>query len=75
MNKRPDPRQERGATLVEYALVFALIVVGSLFAIEALTDSSGSYLSSTGEDIGTPREHIEDISDDLPDPPVWITNP
>lgn len=61
--------------MVEYALVFALIVIGSLFAIDALTDSSGSYLSSTGDDIGTPRAHIEDISDDLPDPPVWITTP
>lgn len=75
MDTRPEPSRERGATLVEYALVFSLIVVGSLFAIEALTDTSGSYLSSTGNDIGTPREHIEDMSDDLPDPPVWITNP
>ena len=75
MDARPDPRRERGATLAEYAIVFSLIVIGSLFAIEALTDTSSSYLSSTGTDIGTPREHIEDMSDDLPDPPVWITNP
>ena len=65
-------RAERGATLVEYAVVFALIVVASLFAIEALTDSSGSYLSSTGADIGAPRQHMEDMSDDLPDPPAWL---
>ena len=75
MDERPVPRRERGATLAEYALVFSLIVIGSLFAIEALTDTSSSYLSSTGDDIGSPREHIEDMSDDLPDPPVWITNP
>jgi len=75
MDIRSDPRHERGASLVEYALVFSLIVIGSLYAIEALTDTSGSYLSSTGTDIGTPREHIEDMSDDLPDPPVWVTNP
>lgn len=75
MNAGPDEKQERGATLVEYALVFALIVIGSLFAIDSLTNTSGSYLSSTGNDIGEPREHIEDMSNDLPDPPVWITNP
>ena len=75
MDQRSDQRRERGATLVEYALIFALIVVSSLFAIDALTDSSGSYLSSTGNDIGQPRDHIEDMSNDLPDPPVWITNP
>lgn len=75
MDARQDQREERGATLVEYSIVFALIVVSSLFAIDALTDSSGSYLSSTGDDIGAPREHIEDMSNDLPDPPVWITNP
>ena len=75
MDQRSDQRRQRGATLVEYALVFSLIVVASLFAIDALTTSSGSYLSSTGNDIGQPRDHIEDMSDDLPDPPVWITNP
>lgn len=75
MDTRPDPREERGATLVEYALVFSLIVVGSLFAIQALTDTSSSYLSSTGDDIGAPRDHFEDMSDDLPDPPTWIATP
>ena len=75
MDARTDQQLERGATLVEYALVFSLIVVGSLLAIDALTTTSGSYLSSTGNDIGEPRDHIEDMSDDLPDPPVWITNP
>lgn len=75
MDAGQDRRRERGASLVEYALVFALIVIGSLFAIDALTDTSGSYLSSTGDDIGEPREHIENMSNDLPDPPTWITNP
>ena len=75
MDARADQKRERGATLVEYALVFTLIVVGTLFAIDALTTSSGSYLSSTGNDIGEPRERIENMSDDLPDPPAWITNP
>ncbi len=75
MDERPDQKRARGATLAEYALVFALIVVGTLFAIDALSNASGSYLSSTGNDIGEPREHIENMSDDLPDPPNWINSP
>jgi Flp pilus assembly pilin Flp len=73
MDLRSERKAERGATLVEYGVVFALIVVASLFAIDALTTTSGSYLSSTGTDIGAPREHIENMSDDLPDPPAWVT--
>ena len=73
MDARCDRSEERGATLVEYALVFALLVVSTLLAIDSLTERSGSYLSSTGDDIGEPREHIENMSNDLPDPPVWVT--
>ncbi len=73
MDARCDRSKERGASLVEYALVFALLVVSSLLAIDSLTTRSGSYLSSTGDGIGEPREHIENMSNDLPDPPVWVT--
>jgi Flp pilus assembly pilin Flp len=69
--RRAD-RGERGATAVEYALVMALVVVATLAAIAGLTDSSGDYLSTTGEDIGEPRERIVDMDDDLPDPPAWL---
>ena len=65
--------QERGATLVEYAVVFSLIVITSLMAIQSVTTESGDYLSSTGTDIGEPREHIANMDPDLPDPPAWVT--
>jgi Flp pilus assembly pilin Flp len=73
MTVRETCGQERGATLVEYAVVFSLIVIGSLLAIEMVTTESGTYLSSTGTEIGEPREHIADMDPDLPDPPAWIT--
>lgn len=67
-----DDQDQRGATLVEYALVMALVVGGTLVAIDSLTDRSGDYLSSTGDDIGEPRQHIADMDPDLPDPPAWL---
>lgn len=72
MNLRRKDREERGATLVEYALIFSLIVGGTLVAIQNLTTTSGDYLSSTGSNIGEPREHIADMDPDLPDPPAWL---
>ncbi|MGI9598797.1 MAG: hypothetical protein ACR2QK_21715 [Acidimicrobiales bacterium] len=72
MDQRTDDRAERGATFVEYALVFSLLVGGTLVAIQNLTDSSGDYLSSTGDDIAEPRERIADMDPDLPDPPAWL---
>ena len=73
MTVRPGRDSERGATLVEYGVVFALIVVASLLAIESITTGSGDYLSTTATDIGEPREHISDMDPDLPDPPAWVT--
>ena len=73
--KRRDERRERaerGATLVEYALILALVVGATLVAVQGLTDTSGDYLSSTGDDIGEPRERIADMDPDLPDPPAWL---
>ncbi len=67
-----DTQDERGATLVEYALLVSLVIGGTLVAIENLTTSSGDYLSSTGSSIGEPREHIADMDPDLPDPPAWL---
>lgn len=63
---------ERGATLVEYAMMFSLIIGATLLAIQGLTDSSGDYLSTTGDDIGEPRDRIADMDPDLPDPPAWL---
>lgn len=75
--ERPDEaraheRGERGATFAEYALILALVVGATVAAIAGLTDTSGNYLSSTGDDIGEPRERISDMDDDLPDPPAWL---
>lgn len=72
MELRPDDEKQRGATLVEYALVFSLVVGGTLVAIQNLTAESGSYLSSTGDNIGEPRERIANMDPDLPDPPAWL---
>ena len=72
MDLRPDPSSERGATAVEYAMILALVVGATLVAITGLTDTSGQYLSSTGDDIGEPRERIADMDSDLPDPPAWL---
>jgi pilus assembly protein Flp/PilA len=45
-------RDERGASLVEYALLVALIAVVSIAAIALIGDSASSKLSVTGESIG-----------------------
>ncbi|MEM7323602.1 MAG: hypothetical protein AAF531_11005 [Actinomycetota bacterium] len=75
-NVSPDAgrkrRSSRGATAAEYALLMALFVGATLVAIDSLTETSGSYLSSTGNDIGEPRERIADMDPDLPDPPDWL---
>jgi len=63
---------ERGATAVEYALILALVVVATAASIVGLRDTSGNYLSTTGESIGEPRDRIADMDDDLPDPPAWL---
>lgn len=63
---------ERGATATEYAVVIALVVVVTLGATTLLTDGAGDYLSTTGDDIGQPRERIADMDLDLPDPPDWL---
>ncbi len=73
MDVRENRRKERGASLAEYGLIFALVVIASLFAIDNLTTESGDYLSTTATDIGEPRERISDMDPDLPDPPAWIT--
>ena len=72
MEDRSARRDERGATLVEYALVLALVVGATLVAVGDLTDRSGDYLSTTADDIGQPRPRISDLDDDLPDPPAWL---
>jgi len=72
MDERPADDAQRGATLVEYALLASLVIGATLFAIQGLTDTSGTYLSTTGDDIGEPRERIADMDPDLPDPPAWL---
>lgn len=78
--RRPQPpaaarRGERGATLTEYGLIVALVVVAAMGGILQLQDESGSYLVDTGSDIGTPRELAADMSPDLPDEPDWLPQP
>ena len=44
----------------------------TVVAIDNMTGTAGDYLSTTGEDIGEPRERVADMSSDLPDPPAWL---
>jgi Flp pilus assembly pilin Flp len=62
--QRHQGRTIRGAVAVEYALGAALILVASIGAINALTDSASSNLSSHGSTAGAP---------DLPDTGIVVT--
>jgi len=44
--------EERGASLVEYALLVALIAVVSIIAIQVLGQNASKSFSSTGSAIG-----------------------
>ena len=48
---------ERGATLVEYALVVALVVVVLIGAITRISDSGDEKLEASGDRIGTPADN------------------
>jgi hypothetical protein len=48
--------QEKGATLVEYALLIALVVVVCIGVIEVLTDNSDEKVDTRSGEIGVPSE-------------------
>jgi pilus assembly protein Flp/PilA len=50
---RATTRDERGASVVEYALLLALIVVVCIAAMTLLGNSVGTRLSTTGNSLGT----------------------
>jgi len=59
MRARREPmrgRRDRGAALVEYAMLMALVVVVSLAAISALTDESDAKVAAQPDRIGLPSE-------------------
>lgn len=57
-------RDSRGATLVEYALVVALVVVPSIGAIARVNDNSSDYYSNASDDIGDlPQSGIDNTPD------------
>lgn len=45
--------EDRGASLIEYALLVALIAVACLLAVEFFGDATGGSLSSSGSKIAT----------------------
>lgn len=45
----PDPREDRGASLVEYALLVALIMVVCVIAVTILGTTVSKNFSSSGE--------------------------
>lgn len=52
-------RHERGATMVEYALLVSLLVVVSLGVIQSLEDKGESKVASRSDGIGQPTESNE----------------
>lgn len=63
---------DRGATLIEYALMVALMVVAVVVAVEYLTDESSSVLADNGSQIGQPRDYgVRASTTTLPAPPGW----
>ena len=54
----------RGATLVEYSLIIAVFVFGSLGAIAQLDQKSGDYYEGASDDIGDLPQTGIDTSDD-----------
>ena len=69
------PARERGATLIEYALILALLVGSTIGVILLLEDNSGSFLEQAGSDIGTPRGLAADFGLDESATPSWLTQP
>ncbi len=63
-----EQRCQRGATLVEYALLVALVLGSTLVAIDTLTAESADYLSETSDNVGSPRPHYTDLTPHYPDP-------
>ena len=51
MPARPGPRSERGASLVEYCLLIALIAVVVLFSLRFFGSSRDNSLSRSGSAI------------------------
>lgn len=66
--KRRRGAPDQGATLVEYALLMALVLGATLAAIDGLTEGSGDYLSRTSDAVGAPRPYYSDMSPVYPDP-------
>ncbi|MDH3756047.1 MAG: hypothetical protein OEU32_19460 [Acidimicrobiia bacterium] len=54
---------ERGATIVEYGLVVALVVAVSVLAIDGLTDTSTDALEARGDRIGNPSNDATGVAD------------
>lgn len=52
LRRRHVGGHERGATLVEYALILGLLVLGCVGAIASLEDDGRDYYEATSDDIG-----------------------
>ncbi len=53
---------DRGATIVEYALIIGAVVVGSLSSMGALNTSIGNNYKTTADDIGQPDLAVFDVT-------------
>ena len=73
--------RERGATLVEYALVFAMLIVGSLGAIQFLTDNAKEQINNNADCVSkrpppvecqTPAQSVPDDYEDFPPTTLYV---
>ena len=72
--ERPDG-DDRGATLTEYALVFALVVVLLIGAIDQLSAGARDELSSRGETAAATGEPVGDLTVGAPPTSVTTVTP
>ncbi|MEM9200779.1 MAG: discoidin domain-containing protein [Actinomycetota bacterium] len=60
-------RHDRGASGIEYALVVAVLVVGSMASLESIDERMEDNYQSTADDIGNPD--LADFGGSTPQPP------
>lgn len=64
---------ERGASIIEYALLLSLFALAAIPAIESLQGSAATYLADTAGPIGADRAGTPTtVAVTTPDPPAWV---
>lgn len=66
MNPPALRRRQRGAAVVETAVVTALVAIALITVIDRLHDQTGSSIDDNGDRIGTPTEYSENPVTTIP---------